>query len=349
MTKKSTICYFGIYNPTFSRNRIYVRGLQELGVEVLECRDTSSSLMKFWRLWRKHRKLPKYDALVVGYPGHLVVPFAKLVSHTPVIADLLGSLADAEEHSHSPSILRKLKSKIIDWFAVTFADIVLLESEAQRNYFIARFGKSQKYQVLYTGADGSVFHCEWQAKKDVFLVLFRGSLTPESGILVILEAARLLLEERQIKFRVIGTGPLLSEARAMIQDLKLLNVELIDERLSEELLRKSMCEASLALGQFADNPRVSRTIPHKAFEALALGIPYLSGDARAIREIIIDSETGFFVPLKNPEALAQKVRELSNDPARLFHVAENAKRDFNRRFAPCPLARELMQIITVVR
>ncbi len=341
-----TICYFGIYDGSFGRNRVYIKGLRENGVEVIECNDTSPGFLKYWRLWKTHRTLRgKYDVLVVGYPGHAVVPLAKLISRKPVIADLLGSLSDAEIHSHNPNLMRRLKSSLADRLAIMSADIILLESEAQKQYFEKRYGASKKYRVLYTGADDSVFHCESVKPSADFVVLFRGRLTPESGILHILEAARFLKNNQGIKFRVIGSGPLLSQAKAFIAEKGLANVELISERLSEDALREKMCEASLSLGQFEDNPRLSRTIPHKAFESFAMGIPYLSGDAPAIREIVTDGKTGFLVTLADSSALAEKILSLRDDPKILAEVRQKGRLLFEKSLSPVVLGAGLMKLL----
>jgi len=340
-----TVCYFGIYDPVFGRNRVYRKGLTENGHAVLDCLDRSRGIAKFWRLWRKHRALPPYDVMVVGYPGHLIVPFAKLIARGPVVADLLGSLEDAETLSHGAGFWRRVKSALIDRLAVSFADIVLLESEAQESFFEKKFGSSGKYRVLYTGADDSVFRCDSERIEERFVVLFRGRLTPESGILHVLEAARLLKNDPLITFRIVGAGPLLSRARETITKANLMNVELITERLSEERLRALMCEAALSLGQLSDNPRLSRTIPHKAFESFALGIPYLSGDTPAIREAVRDGETGFLVPSVSPEALAKKIQELRANPALLRRVGEAANTEFTSRFSPGALADALLSML----
>ncbi|HUQ30358.1 MAG TPA: glycosyltransferase family 4 protein [Candidatus Paceibacterota bacterium] len=340
------ICWFGIYNPDFSRNQIYIRGLRVNDVTVLECADRSPGLRKYLRLWQKHRALQgNYDALVVGYPGHLVVPFAKLLSRKPVVADLLGSLADAEQHSHMPSRIRLLKSRIADWCAVHFADLVLLESEAQKRYFEERFGPSGKYRVLYTGADDSVFYCDSSSSGTPRTVLFRGRLTPECGILHILEAARLLKNEHNIRFRVLGSGPLLAVAQAYIQTHALENVVLVTEYLSGEALRTHICDASLALGQFEHNPRLSRTIPHKAFEAFAMGIPYLTGNGEAVCEIVQERETGFLVPLGDPAQLAEKIRSLMHEDHIRLSVAAKSRQLFAEQFAPAVLARKLVSLL----
>ena len=81
------ICYFGIYNSGFGRNKIYIEALKKAGHTVIECRDDSKGLIKYFRLWQKHRTIKNdYDFVIVGYPGHMVVPWAKLLSKKKVLS-----------------------------------------------------------------------------------------------------------------------------------------------------------------------------------------------------------------------------------------------------------------------
>lgn len=346
------ICYFGIYNPTFGRNKIYIDGLRKNGHEVIECRDSALGFRKYINLWRKHRILKnKYDVLIVGYPGHVVVTFARLISRKKIIVDALGSLLDAEVHSHNPSVRRRLKSFLVDWLMISFSHVILLESEAQKKFFIERFGLSPKYKVLYTGADDMYVKKEalHKEKKDNdFLVLFRGSLTPESGIMHILKAAELLKHEQKIRFRVMGRGALLHEVEQRIRVNQLYNVELIIEYLSDKDLVRTMSDADLMLGQFEDNPRLNRTIPHKAYEAFALGIPYLTGDAGAIREIMPHEQAVFTVPLSDARKLASKIQILSQKPELRKEASETMQAVYKDRFTPYALAQEIEKIIVDV-
>ena len=52
MPKKNKIkvCYFGFYNPDYSRNRELIRGLKENGVEVIECKQNPKEKNKYWNL-----------------------------------------------------------------------------------------------------------------------------------------------------------------------------------------------------------------------------------------------------------------------------------------------------------
>lgn len=345
------ICYFGIFDPEFGRNRIYIEALKREGHIITLCQDSGRGLSKYWRLWQKHREIrDDYDFMIVGYPGHIIVPLARMLSNKLVIVDALGSLYDAEVHSHKPNWWKKLKSRAADRLMIMFADKILLETAAQKRYFEDRFGKLSKYEVVYTGASSMFAHQAEQGQDSgAFTVLFRGKLTPESGIVHILKAAVILKDEPRIRFKIIGSGYMLERALRLIDEDKLTNVELITRFLADDELVRSMQDADLMLGQFEDNPRLNRTIPHKAFEAFMMGIPYLTADAPAAREAIEDGENGFLVPLANPEALAMKIRSLSREPDRLREVAMCASEQFEKRFSPSASARRIVEIVLQYR
>ncbi len=347
----STICYFGIYDPEFSRNKVYISGLRKNGIEVIECRDTSSGLVKFWKLWHRHQKIKDaYDVLVVGYPGHIVTPWARLISSKKVILDALGSLYEAEALSHDAGALRRLKARFTDWAAVKSAHVVLVESEAQKKYFEKRFGgRLEKYQVLYTGADNEVVNTiEPVEKNEIFTVLFRGSLTPESGIEYILTAAEIIgrqFVEEKINFLIMGRGLLEGRAREIISEKHLSNVELVTEKLPWPELVRMMRKCHVSLGQFGDNPRLERTIPHKAFESLALGMPYITARAAAVSEILIDRQTCIFVERANAKDLAEKILGLKHDQALGEMMGMSEQGLFRNRFTPKILAAQLVELI----
>jgi glycosyltransferase involved in cell wall biosynthesis len=344
------ICYFGIYDPQFSRNRIFMSGLRELGVEIVEVRDQTAG----WRKWRNLAKAlsdlrGEYDAIVVGYPGHIAVPLARFFSHgKPVMADLLGSLSDAERNSHREPGFRghwKLfKAKAADELATIFAHAVLLESEAQKDYFEQLFGPSEKYKVVYTGA-WIAPRSGYRPKPEDFVVMFRGSLTPECGVGHILDAAKRLSARKNIKFKIVGRGRLLGDVESRIRKEKLDNVQINPRRIPDEEFARVYDGVSLSLGQFEENPRLSRTIPHKAYEAFAAGVPYLTGAGQAVQEVVVDGETGFLAPLAEPEALADMIEMLSKDPAALSRVSKKASEVYTESFSPKALGQRILSLI----
>lgn len=327
-----------------------MQGLKANGVEILECQSLAPGFQKYIELFGKHKNLAgEYDALVVGYPSHSVVPLAKLLSRKPVVFDALCTMYEGVVLSRQSKGFWGLKAlyiKFIDWLAVKCADIVLVESEAQRKYFAEKFGESSKYKVVYTGADDSVFYIDAQTeKKEKFTVLFRGKFLPEAGIKYIIESAK-ILAEKEVNFLIIGNGWLEKDLKLKIEDLKLGNLELITENLSDEDLRKLMLSCRISLGQFEKHERLSRTIPHKCFESLALGLPYITARAEPVAEILKEGEEVIFVNPADPENLADKILYLKNNPDLLERLSQNGHKLYQQKFTPKVLADRILKIFS---
>ncbi|MBI5458038.1 glycosyltransferase [Candidatus Kaiserbacteria bacterium] len=320
-------CYFGIYDPEFSRNRIYMRALRDAGHEIIECRDNSRGLLKYIRLVQRLRALKgSYDVILVGYPGHIVVPLARLFGAAPVVSDLLGSLSDAAEHTYDAGFFVRTWYSWVDRLAVAFSDAILVDSELQKEYMQRRYGSGKKYRVVYTGADEEVFGPRGErgvTRTEPFVVLFRGRLIPQAGIMHILDAAEGLQNDKRFAFRIIGYGPLLEAVRERAGGLS--NVELIAEHISFDEMRRLMLDADVSLGQFGDNERSDRNIPHKAYESISMGIPYLTARVPGISELLEDEVSCLMVPLENSEAIKAALERLRDDRPLGKQLAEMAR------------------------
>ena len=80
----------------------------------------------------------------------------------------------------------------------------------------------------------------------------------------------------------------------------------IQEFLSYNELNEKMLSCHVSLGQLANNQRLSRTLPCKLFESLALGLPYLTGRNAGVLELLKENETCLIVESESPNELAKK-------------------------------------------
>ncbi len=347
----TTICYFGIYEPVAPRDKVYLAGLKSLGVSVVSCVDNSSGFRKFWRLWKKHRELNvEYDILWVGYLSTMLVPLAWLISRQRIVFNALDSwydraILDREMYSRfSP------KAWLIwfsDFLAFLLADTVLVESSQQKT-FIAKnfFVNPKKLAVVFTGVDEKVFHPDPSvAKAKDFTAVFRGMFLPATGVLHVIETARILKNEN-VKFIIIGWGePIQAEITKMITYNSLTNVNLITYFLSPDELRKTMLSAHVMLGQFGDHERLSRTIQNKNMEALALGLPLITRDSKSNREILTDGSNCVFVPPADPRATADAIINLQKDAVLRNKIALGARATYSEKLTPEILAEQLTSIL----
>ncbi len=252
----------------------------------------------------------RFDAVIVGYPGHFDLPAARRAARgAPVLFNPLVSLhetlvEDRGRFAPGSRVGRALRA--IDRMALRRADLVVADTEQNARH-LAELGSLQpeRLAVCFVGAEERLFR-PGKRRPGPFSALFVGKLIPLHGLETILAAARLAPE---IPFRVVGSGQL----DALLRD-RPANVDWVDwveyERLPSEL-----AGAGCALGVFGSSLKAARVIPNKAFQALACGVPLVTADTPAARELLRDGESALLVPAGDPAALAEALRRLAQDSA----------------------------------
>jgi glycosyltransferase involved in cell wall biosynthesis len=348
------VVYFGTYERRYPRNAQVISALRRAGVEVYERHEPvwdgqeqkwGSGLGTLPRLALAEARLlwkpgSGGDAVIVGYPGHLDLRAARRAADgRPVIFNPLVSLVDtlvADRERFRRGSLPARFLAAVDRRALRAADLVVADTQANAE-FLAELGSlpRERVAVCLVGAEERMFEPGW-APQDPFTALFVGKLIPLHGVETILQAARLAPE---LRVRVIGSGQLdgLLESRPA-------NVEWIRwvdyERLPRELHR-----AGCALGIFGTSDKAQRVIPNKAFQALACGVPLVTGDTPGARELLADGDSALLVPPGDPEALAGALRRLAGDPELAGRLAERGLAVYRERASEDVLGRRWRSLI----
>jgi len=324
--------YFGTYERDYPRNAQVISSLRRAGVEVRERheavwdgrrdswragpRDAARLALaeaKLLRRWPRER----FDAVIVGYPGHFDLPAARRAARgAPVVFNPLVSLADTfveDRGRFRPGSSAARTLAAIDRRALRAADLVVCDTRAHADHLAESAGlDTSKVAVCFVGAEERVFQPGW-APQEPFTCLFVGKLIPLHGLDTTLAAARIAPE---IPFRVVGSGQLdglLADAPANVEHVPWVEYE----QLPGELHR-----AGCALGIFGNSAKAARVIPNKAFQALACGTPLVTADTPAARELLAHGESALLVPPGDAEALAAAIRRIAVDPAFATRLSE---------------------------
>lgn len=353
------VCYFGTYRENYSRNRIMIEGLRRNGVDVQIChrrlwkgiedrvRVASGSFWHpsfilrlvrvYWQLFGDYLHLDPFDVLVVGYPGHLDVWLARILSwfsRKPLVMDVFMSpyLVATER-----GITRRHRwaSRLLyafEWLVYRLPDRLLQDTEAYVAWFQKNFGvRPSRFRLVPTGADDRAFRrCNESASSRLYRVVYYGTFIPNHGVSHIVDAARRLRDEPDIVFELIGEGPDRKEAEATVSRFGLQNVIFV-RWLDQSDLVDRLCEADVCLGAFGVTPQSLMTIQNKIFEALALGLPVVTGDSPTIREAFDHRRHLYLVGRASGTAIASAIRELRSDP----HLADLIAEAGHARFQEC--------------
>lgn len=142
-------------------------------------------------------------------------------------------------------------------------------------------------------------------------ILSVGRLDWKKGLEYGLQSIKCLLDHNcHCEYRIIGDGEhyeCLAFARHQFE-------------LEKEVILLGACDRNEIKAQmlWADvflHPAVSEGFSNAVIEAQAMMLPVVCTDAGGLPENVVDSETGFVVPRRDPEALADKLTVLARSPS----------------------------------
>ncbi len=208
--------------------------------------------------------------------------------------------------SLSPLIPIPLLHKVIDLLSEV---VVVVSSEAMAE--LARDIPKTKLVTIHNGIESSKYNpgsdnslrTELGFAPNDIVALTVASLRKYKGVDNLIEAAAMTkTQDSRIKFVVAGKGP--DETRnALLQTISRLDladtVFLIGHRTDVPKL--------LAGADVFVLPSRKEGFPLVALEAMASGKPVVATDCGGTAEMIVNGETGFIVPVDDPQALAENI------------------------------------------
>jgi glycosyltransferase involved in cell wall biosynthesis len=293
-----------------------------------------------------------------GYlgPANLLgVLFKPVLPKTRVVWGVRASNIDLSHYDW----LARLTFRLECIFA-RFADLIIVNSHAGRDYHLAHGFPGEKMVVIFNGIDTERFRpdaaarrrvrAEWNVAAHERLIGVVGRLDPMKDHPNFLEAAALLAKtQKEARFVCVGDGP--ADYR---QQLQALGQKLgLAARLIWAGGRNDMPAVYNAMDIFCSSSS-SEGFPNAIGEAMACGVPCVvtaAGDSA-----LIVGNAGVVVPPKNPRALADgwtKLLELLPEPRRLLGEQARARvmRQFGRAMLVQKTSEALMQCLgnTVAR
>jgi glycosyltransferase involved in cell wall biosynthesis len=168
-------------------------------------------------------------------------------------------------------------------------------------------------------------------------VLYVGLLTPRKGVLDLIEASRIL------------TG------RSVPHELWLVGGTPDEGPDAAVPVRAAATGAARMLGTYPPEqmpglypqadvfclPSWWEAMPLSVLEAMACGLPVVASDVGDVSRAVADGETGYVVPSKSPEALADALEPLLTDPARRREMGRAGRARVESRFSSRATARSV--------
>jgi len=160
--------------------------------------------------------------------------------------------------------------------------------------------------------------------QEVVVGLF-GRLSPQKAPLDFVRAAQLLAGRPEMRFVIVGDGPLRQAVERAAADLARAG------RLAMLGLRRDIGRLLPALDIYV-NAALWEGLPRGVLEAMAVGLPVVATDVGGVAEVVEDGVTGRLVRPGRPRELAQAIAALASDPVlrrRMGELAARRAREFS--------------------
>ncbi len=336
----------GQYEPDYNRSRVIFDGLALYPeVEVAYYPYASGRLLDK----RKFQQLAEAaDIIFIPAFCHRDVRRLRPLTRKPIVFDPLISryLTKVFDYKKvSRFSIRALKNFLKDKLAMSQADIVVCDTKAHLHYFKSVIGIDEhKLRVLPVGVNTHAYHPVAVPREDAFFhVGFYGSFIPLQGCFQIVEAAKLLADDKTIRFHLIGDGFDFDKVKALALDQYKLTAIDFPGWVHYDQLNEAMNRFDCCLGIFGDTKKADLVIPNKVYHYAALQKAIITKDTPAIREIFTDKQDALLVA-GTPASIAAAILQLKNDAIVRNRIATNGYQLITSRYNHKEIAGKLIAI-----
>jgi colanic acid/amylovoran biosynthesis glycosyltransferase len=174
-----------------------------------------------------------------------------------------------------------------------------------------------KITVHRSGIDFNKFVLHKSNKSDDLIrILSVGRLVEKKGFKYGIYAIKKLRNIHQnIKYDIIGDGPLRNELQHLIESLEMGEViNLLGDKHQQEVIETLNNSHILIAPSVTTYTGDQEGIPNVLKEAMAMNLPVISTNHSGIPELIKNGISGILVPERDIDALAEKLNYLINHP-----------------------------------
>ena len=280
--------------------------------------------------------------LIVSYLRRIPLVF-EVRDLWPESAILLGELNN--------KVAIYISSLLERWCYYRARQIVMVDNS--KNRLLERGYPETKIHIIPNGANTDLYvpaplNLALRKSLDIdtehFVLIFTGLHGLAHDVETAVEAAALLRDHKDITFLFVGDGVRKPAMQDKVQRLGLRNFRFLPFQPEQELPNLiSLANVGLSLGR--KNLHSRRALPVKVFSYMACARPTLMAYDGDAADLLRDSGAGLVVEPENPEALADAILQLKDDPVACQQMGENGRELVVRNYSRQAQAGQLIKLL----
>ncbi len=237
----------------------------------------------------------------------------------------------------------------LERFLYSQADRMIVNSPAYREHVLARGARAAELvpngadpEMFNPSATGDVFRKLHQLN-DKFVVMYAGAHGMSNDLGVVLDAARLLSFDENIRFVLVGDGKEKANLQEQASQLGLKNVLFVPPVAKTEMgAVLAAADACIAILKPIDEYK--KTYPNKVFDYMAAGRPVILAIDGVIKQVVQAADCGLFAEPGSPHALADVISELASKRNLAMRLGLNGNRYLREHFSRAVIAEKLLTV-----
>lgn len=206
--------------------------------------------------------------------------------------------------------------------------VTAVSSFVAREIEISYGFSTNRIEVIGNAVD-TEFFIPVESKKKILYILFSGRLTSGKGLTDLLKSAEIVCKKiPSLSFFLAGVGPLEHSIRKIIKRRGLIQKIILLGQIDQKRLLEYYQKATVFV-----LPSHFESFPTVILEAMACGIPIVATAVGDVPKVVINGKTGFLVPPRDPEALAQAIIKIFEDKSLRKKMGENCRKLVESRYS----------------
>lgn len=219
-----------------------------------------------------------------------------------------------------------------------FSDKIMVHGHKHEDYLVANKVPRHKIRVVPHG-DFSFFNRRARKETDIQSsnILFFGKVTPYKGIEYLIQAAKIIEQQFPgVTITIAGEGGFARYEKLIRGDRHFV---VHNRFISDEEVGELFSKASVVVLPYIDGSQSSIISIAGTFKK-----PVVATDVGNFSEMVQDRKTGFIVPPKDINALAEAIIKLLRDEKLRQELGENAYKMVREEFSWDDIARQALQV-----
>jgi glycosyltransferase involved in cell wall biosynthesis len=223
----------------------------------------------------------------------------------------------------------KIKTEKILW---SFCDKIVVNAAKIRDHLILEEKiPEEKITVIYNGIELRMnIHASeigYHSKANIIGMI--ANFRQQKDHRTFLDgAARVLKERPDVRFALIGSGPLADEMKKYARYLGIQDSVIFHGRKTGKELYDILRSFTISVLSSSNEG-----MPNAILESMAFGIPVIANPSGGVPELIEDGVTGYLFPYKRCDVLAEKIHYLLDNKKMAEEIGRNGRKKVKEKFS----------------